>query len=59
MTGFIRRSDNNSNNTTIIEDRSSSGVVLNEFGRFQDETEKTIQRSLPNFAKYSMIKDMS
>ena len=40
MTGFIRRSDNNSNNTTIIEDRSSSGVVLNEFGRFQDETEK-------------------
>ena len=40
MTGFLRRSDNSSNNTTIIEDRSSSGIVLNEFGRFQDETEK-------------------
>ena len=40
MTGFLRRSDNSSNNTTIIEDRSSSGIVLNEFGRYQDETEK-------------------
>ena len=40
MSGFLRRSNNGSNNTTIIEDRSATDVVLNEFGRYQDETEE-------------------
>ena len=40
VSGFLRRSNNESNNTTIIEDRSATDVVLNSFGRFQDETEE-------------------
>ena len=40
VSGFLRRSNNESNNTTIIEDRSATDVVLNSFGRYQDETEE-------------------
>ena len=40
VSGFLRRSNNESNNTTIIEDRSATNVVLNSFGRYQDETEE-------------------
>lgn len=40
VSGFLRNSNNGSNNTTIIEDRSATDVVLNSFGRYQDETEE-------------------
>lgn len=40
VSGFLRNSNNGSNNITIIEDRSATDVVLNSFGRYQDETEE-------------------
>ena len=40
VSGFLRNSNNGSNNTTIIEDRSATDIVLNSFGRYQDETEE-------------------
>lgn len=40
VSGFLRNSNNGSNNTTIIEDRSATDVVLNSFGRYQDEAEE-------------------
>ena len=40
VSGFLRNSNNGRNNTTIIEDRSATDVVLNSFGRYQDETEE-------------------
>ncbi|MGB0366058.1 MAG: TonB-dependent receptor domain-containing protein [Flavobacteriaceae bacterium] len=40
LSGFLRRSNNESNNSTIIEDLDSSGSILNRLGRYQDETEE-------------------
>lgn len=40
LSGFLRRSNNESNNTTIIEDLNAGGNVLNRLGRYQDETEE-------------------
>ena len=40
VSGFLRRSNNESNNTTIIEDLNAGGNVLNRLGRYQDETEE-------------------
>ena len=52
MTGFTRNSDNSSNNSTIIQDVDQNKLVLNEFGRFQDEEEDDISRQLTlNFTK--------
>ena len=36
LSSFVRRSNNSSNNTTIIEDLDSNGGFLNRLGRYQD-----------------------
>ncbi|MGB1448486.1 MAG: TonB-dependent receptor domain-containing protein [Flavobacteriaceae bacterium] len=52
MSGFVRRSNNSSNNTTIIEDLDANGTVLNRLGRYQDETEKDDSKQFTaNFTK--------
>lgn len=52
LSGFMRRSDNESNNTTIIQDRDSNDTILNEIGRYQDETEEdNSQQFTANFTK--------
>ena len=52
ISGFTRNSDNLSNNSTIIQDLDQNKLVLNEFGRFQDEEEDDISRQLTlNFTK--------
>ena len=40
ISGFLRHSDNESNNSTIIEDLNAAGATLNRLGRYQDETEE-------------------
>ena len=40
VSGFLRRSNNESNNTTIIQNLGAGGSVLNRLGRYQDETEE-------------------
>jgi len=40
ISGFLRHSDNDSNNSTIIEDLNAAGATLNRLGRYQDETEE-------------------
>ena len=52
ISGFLRRSNNESNNTTIIEDLNASGAVLNRLGRYQDETETDNSKQFTaNFTK--------
>ena len=52
LSSFVRRSNNSSNNTTIIEDLDSNGGVLNRLGRYQDETETDNSRQFTaNFTK--------
>ena len=52
ISGFTRNSDNFSENSTIIQDLDQNKLVLNEFGRFQDEEEDDISRQLTlNFTK--------
>ena len=52
ISGFTRNSDNFSKNSTIIQDLDQNKLVLNEFGRFQDEEEDDISRQLTlNFTK--------
>ena len=52
ISGFTRNSDNFSENSTIIQDLDQNKLVLNEFGRFQDEEEDDISRqSTLNFTK--------
>lgn len=40
ISGFLRHSDNESNNSTIIEDLNAAGATLNRLGRYQDEIEE-------------------
>ena len=40
LSGFVRRSDNTSENETLIENLDSNQNILNAFGRFQDEEEQ-------------------
>ena len=52
LSGFLRQSDNSSNNTTIIEDLDANGNVNNTIGRYQDETEDdNSQQFTANFTK--------
>ena len=52
VSGFIRRSDNNSNNTTEIENLNSSGLVIDRFGRYQYEEEiDNSEQFTANFTK--------
>ena len=52
LSGFLRQSDNSSNNTTIIEDLDANGNVNNTIGRYQDETEDdNSQQFTANFNK--------
>ena len=52
LSGFVRRSNNESNNTTIIEDLDASGEVLEVIGRYQDEEEvDDSQQFTANFSK--------
>ena len=52
ISGFTRNSDNFSKNSTIIQDLDQNKLILNEFGRFQDEKEDDISRQLTlNFTK--------
>ena len=52
LSGFVRRSNNESNNTTIIEDLNASGEVLEVIGRNQDEEEvDDSQQFTANFSK--------
>ncbi|MGB2171697.1 MAG: TonB-dependent receptor domain-containing protein [Flavobacteriaceae bacterium] len=52
LSGFVRRSDNTSDNTTIIEDLTELGEVINRFGRYQYEEEKdNSQQFTANFTK--------
>ena len=52
ISGFTRNSDNFSKNSTIIQDLDQNKLILNEFGRFQDEEEDDISRQLTlNFTK--------
>ena len=50
--GFIRNSNNESNNTTEIQNLDSTGVVIDEFGRYQFEEEiDQSQQFTANFTK--------
>src|SRR6056300_507661 len=52
VSGFIRRSDNESNNTTEIENLNSSGLVIDRLGRYQYEEElDNSQQFTANFTK--------
>lgn len=52
LSGFVRRSNNSSNNTTAIRNLDSQGNITERFGRFQDETEKdNSQQFTANFSK--------
>ncbi len=52
MSGFIRRSNNESNNTTEIENLNASGLVIDQFGRYQFEEElDNSQQFTANFTK--------
>ncbi len=52
VSGFIRRSDNGSTNTTEIENLSSNGIIIDRFGRYQFEEEiDNSQQFTANFTK--------
>lgn len=52
LSGFIRQSDNTSDNTTIIQDLDASGNILETIGRYQDEGEEdNSQQFTANFTK--------
>ncbi len=52
VSGFIRRSDNGSTNTTEIENLSANGIIIDRFGRYQFEEEiDNSQQFTANFTK--------
>jgi outer membrane receptor protein involved in Fe transport len=52
VSGFIRRSDNGSTNTTEIENLSANGIIIDRFGRYQFEEEiDDSQQFTANFTK--------
>ena len=52
LSGFVRRSNNSSDNSTIILNLDNLGNELDRFGRYQDETEKdNSQQFTANFSK--------
>ncbi|MDA7777819.1 TonB-dependent receptor [Flavobacteriaceae bacterium] len=52
VSGFVRRSNNESNNTTEIENLNASGVIIDRFGRYQFEEEiDNSQQFTANFTK--------
>lgn len=52
VSGFVRRSNNESNNTTEIENLNASGVIIDRFGRYQFEEEiDDSQQFTANFTK--------
>jgi len=52
VSGFVRKSNNESNNTTEIDNLNSAGVVIDQFGRYQFEEElDNSQQLTANFTK--------
>jgi outer membrane receptor protein involved in Fe transport len=52
VSGFVRKSNNESNNTTEIENLNASGLVIDRFGRYQFEEEvDNSQQFTANFTK--------
>jgi len=52
LSGFVRRSNNESNNTTEIVNLDARGLILDQFGRYQDEEEvDDSQQFAANFTK--------
>lgn len=52
VSGFLRRSDNESDNSTEIKNLNSDGLVIDEFGRYQFEEElDNSQQFTANFTK--------
>ncbi len=52
VSGFVRKSNNESNNTTEIENLNASGLVIDRFGRYQFEEEVDNSQQLSaNFTK--------
>jgi outer membrane receptor protein involved in Fe transport len=52
VSGFVRKSNNESNNTTKIENLNASGLVIDRFGRYQFEEEvDNSQQFTANFTK--------
>ena len=52
ISGFVRTSDNESNNNTKIDDLNAAGVVVDQFGRYQFEEEiDNSQQFTTNFTK--------
>lgn len=52
LSGFVRRSNNESNNTTEIDNLNPSGQIIDEFGRYQSEEEvDDSQQFTVNFTK--------
>ena len=52
LSGFVRNSDNTSNNTTTIENINGTGTRRDTFGRYQDEEELDNSRQFTaNFTK--------
>ena len=52
VSGFVRRSDNESNNNTEIDNLNAAGVVVDQFGRYQFEEEiDNSQQFTVNFTK--------
>ena len=52
LSGFLRRSDNESDNSTEIKNLNADGLVIDEFGRYQFEEElDNSQQFTANFTK--------
>jgi outer membrane receptor protein involved in Fe transport len=52
VSSFVRRSNNKSNNTTEIKNLSASGLLIDQFGRYQNEEEvDDSQQFTANFTK--------
>ena len=52
LSGFVRQSNNESNNTTEIDNLNPSGQIIDEFGRYQSEEEvDDSQQFTVNFTK--------
>ena len=52
VSGFVRRSNNESNNITKIDNLNASGVIVDQFGRYQFEEEiDNSQQFTTNFTK--------
>ena len=52
VSGFVRRSDNESNNSTEIENLNASGLTIDQFGRYQFEEElDNSQQFTANFTR--------